>query len=52
MISQAQFGNTSQISGASPIQPKYDGPAPISTPSEQGVSQPNAGIHIAKPGFF
>ena len=58
MLSQAQFNTpTAQQSsmtraGASPIQTKYDGPAPIKTPSNQGVMQPGSGVALPKPGFF
>ena len=58
MLSQAQFSTptTQQSSmthaGASPIQTKYDGPAPIKTPSDQGVMQPGSGVALPKPGFF
>lgn len=38
--------------GAMPIQPKFDGPAPIVTPKTQGVLQPGKNIILPKPGFF
>lgn len=38
--------------GAMPIKPKFDGPAPIKTPTAQGVMQPNRNVIVKKPGFF
>lgn len=54
MLSQPQFNemaDTTKI-GAMPINTKYDGPAPIKTPTSQGVMQPNQSMSLPKPGFF
>ena len=40
------------VKGAMPIDTKFNGPAPIKTPSDNGVAQANKGIPLPKPGFF
>ena len=39
-------------SGAMPIKTNFDGPAPIKTPTSQGVMQPGKSMNLPKPGFF
>jgi hypothetical protein len=53
-LSQQQIGKAPAMTkvGAMPIQPKFDGPAPIKEASQRGVMQPNVNRLIPKPGFF
>lgn len=51
-VQMNEMADTTKI-GAMPIQNKYDGSAPIKTPSMQGAMQPNQNsITTPKPGFF
>lgn len=53
-LSQQQMGKAPAMAnhGAMPIKPKFDGPAPIKTPTTNGVMQPHVNVLLPKPGFF
>lgn len=53
-LSNSQFKDSPSLtpSGAMPNDPKFDGPAALKPPKEDGNSVPNKGVPIAKPGFF
>ena len=53
-LSSQQMKPTSSMAsyGAMPIKTGFDGPAPIKTPTAQGVMQPGKSITLPKPGFF
>lgn len=53
-LSNSQFNSQPSLTprGAMADNPKFDGPAPIKAPNENGNAIPNKGVPLAKPGFF
>ena len=59
MLSLSQFAKKTPrpmesltVKGAMPIDTRFNGAAPIKTPSQNGKDLPNQGMSIPKPGFF